>query len=382
MGNSFATDGKDLITFLYYVFSFGLQFIVFVVGTIYFRNSDNRQRKRDADKERLQEWRKLSQKLNLKYLEMTSDKVIQRLQRAKESSNYRISPHRNGLDVLRYMVNDEDSFPSHKELEDNPSQLRSEHRSITTALGKLRFDLNKVFVELNYCWSLCLLGEIPEIFGTEMRRIVVELGGLALPFYSEKSGEHRLKIIKECLKKFGVNPDTSEQKDRKKLTDTIPYVKFLHYEPDGKSGKLFTFKTPAAFFSSLNYDLVESSNARDYAVRFAGKLKEKKRNWIRVYATDEEMVMQLIHDVRCMACKTPPLNREETELLNAFKAVKEEVRPFLPQQEVVKGCITLFKWQLSQFEKDGHKNFPYLKEILDCLYQSLKMNICEFANGE
>ena len=122
IGSSFATDGKDLITFLYYVFSFVLQITAFAVGTINFRNSDNRQRKRDADKERLQEWRKLSQELSLKYLAMTSDKVIQRLERAKESSNYRISPHRNGLDVLRYMVNDEDSFPSQEELEDDPSQ--------------------------------------------------------------------------------------------------------------------------------------------------------------------------------------------------------------------------------------------------------------------
>lgn len=314
---------------------------------------------------------------------MTSDKVIQRLQRAKESSNYRISPDRNGLDVLRYMVNDEDSFPSQEELEDGPSQRRSEHHSITTAVGNLRFDLKKVFVELNYCWSLCLLGEIPEIFGREMRQIVVELGGLALPFYSEKSGKYRFKIIKECLEKFGVNPDTSEQKDVEKLTDKIPYVKFLHYEPDGKSGELFTFKTHKTFFIELNYGLVESSSAVDYAVKFAGKLKEKKSNWIRPYATDEEMVLQLIHDVRCMACKNPPLSSEETELLNAFEAVKKELPRFLPQPEVVKMCITRFKSDLSQFEEGGYSNFPYLKEMLDRLYQNLKeIKIHDFANGE
>lgn len=121
-----------------------------------------------------------------------------------------------------------------------------------------------------------------------MRQIVIELGKLTLPFYNEKSGKQRFKIIKK------ENPDTSEQKDRRKLTDEIPSVKFLRYEPDSESGEIFAFETGKPFFRDLNYELLESRNAADYPIRFARKLKKKNNYWIRVYATDDEMVLKLI----------------------------------------------------------------------------------------
>ena len=397
MGISFATDGKDLITFLYYVFSFLLQFSAFAVGTIYFRNSDNRQRRRDERRreeeqrqQRLLEWRKLSQELNLSYFDMKRDQVIPRLQHAKESSKERISLHINGLDVLRYMVNDEYRFPSIKETEVDRSG--TEHRSVTTAVGMLRDDLRIVFVILNYCWSLCLLGEIPEIFEEEMQPIVIELANLALPFFSDKSNEHRFTIIKKCLEKFVNHPEIPTQTDTKKLTDKIPYVEFLKYEPNGKPGKMFTYTgdqriSNESFFNTLNFALVKSSCGDNYALRFARKLKAKKNDWIPVGATEKQMVLQLIHDVRFIAWKTEngSLNREEEELCNALKAVEESERLslVLPQTKIVEMYITRFEQDLCQFKEDGYRNVPGLKRILNRLYDDLKkLKIAEFASGK
>ena len=75
MGIAFATDYKDIITLGYYVATFVFQLVVFLVGTLYIRYRNEKQRTKDADeeksrrkeekrrheeekeKERLQEWR-------------------------------------------------------------------------------------------------------------------------------------------------------------------------------------------------------------------------------------------------------------------------------------------------------------------------------------
>ena len=70
---------------------------------------------------------------------MTKDKAIQRIQHAKESSKICISPHISGLDLLRYIIYDEDSFPITVLVE--PFSLDEGKTFKPTALGELRLDL-------------------------------------------------------------------------------------------------------------------------------------------------------------------------------------------------------------------------------------------------
>lgn len=389
-------DFKDIITIVYYCLSVSFQGLAFFIGILYLWYIDNRQREKDRADEKLRkerdekrrveeqklqqllEGRKLLQELNSKYFDIKSDKVIQRLQHAKASSEDRISPDVSGFDVMLYMINDEDSFPD----------FRTEHRSVTTSVGKLRFDIKKVLSVLNYCWSLCLLGNIWETLAKEMREIVIELGNLALPFCIDKSDKQHFDMIEKCLRKFVNNPEIPEPKDTRKLTEKIPYVEFLQYEPYGKAGKMFTFKPDEQFKSELHYTLEESTNADNYAPEFARKLKEKRNGWIRVGATDEEMVVKLIHDVRYLTwkkTKNPPLNREEQELLNALEAVNvcKEITASRRSQDVAKQCITRFQQDLSWFTKGGYKDFEYLKEILNRLqHQLAEFEKAKLVNGE
>lgn len=384
-----STALKDL-TFAYYIISLLLQVGAFCVGTLYVLRRDYRYR----EEERLQEWRKFAEELSLKYIDMIRDKVIQRLQHANELLKVRISPDVNGLHVLRHMINDEDRFPN--AIKDGRSDFSGVKQTFKpTALSELRQDLRSVFVLLNYCWSLCLLGKIPEDVNKEMERIVIVLGNLAFPFYSEESNEpHRFTIIKGCLEKFGVTP--TELTHIKDLTIKLPYVQFLHYELM-ETGKIFTFKTdaprvgrePQAFLSSLHFDLVESENAADYALRFAKKMKETKNEWIGENATDEVMVLKLIHDVRCITWKTVKnlrINAEDKDLLETLKDIRERknVPVFLQKQEIAKGIIKRFKGNLElYFENYGYKDFKYLKDILRQLQDDLKQSkIPEFANDE
>ncbi|XP_068733976.1 uncharacterized protein [Montipora capricornis] len=384
-----STALKDL-TFAYYIISLVSQFLAFCVGTLYVLRRDYRYRQ----EERLQEWRKFSEELSLKYIDMIRDKVIQRLQHANESLKVRISPDVNGLHVLRYMINDEDRFPN--AIEGRRSVFPGVEKTFKpTALGKLRHDLRSVFVLLNYCWSLCLLGKIPEDVNKEMERIVIVLGKLALPFYSEESDErHRFTIIKGCLEKFGVTP--TELTLMKDLTSKLPYVQHLQYEPNMETGKIFTFETGAlfsygesGFLCSLHFDLVNSGNAADYALRFAKEMKETKNEWIGEDATDEVMVLKLIHDVRCITWKIVKnlhLDAEDEDLLETLKDIKEskKVPVLLMDPEKAKGIITRFKGNLElYFENCGYKNFTYLKTLLSQLQNDLKeSDIPGFANDE
>lgn len=75
--------------------------------------------------------------------------------------------------------------------------IHEEESFQSTKLDEVRLDLEPVFVVLNQCWSLCLLGDIPNnIINKEVRRIVIELGNLALLFKGEES---RRGIIKQCF---------------------------------------------------------------------------------------------------------------------------------------------------------------------------------------
>ena len=411
MGIAFATDYKDIITLGYYVATFVFQLVVFLVGTLYIRYRNEKQRTKDADeeksrckeekrrheeekeKERLQEWRKFSQELNLKYIDMMRDKVVQRLQCAKESLEAsRILPRISGLDVLLYMIDDEDSFPS--AVRDGSDHLGTEQTFKPTALGKLRHDLRSVFVLLNYCWSLCLLGEIPENFNQEMRRIVIVLGNLALPFCCKESDGHRFTIIKECLEKFSGNTPSPKRIPSGDLTKEISYLKILQYELDMKTDKIFTLKNgprssqlseEANLFRQLHSDLVEGDGAAIYALRFAKKMKEMRNDWSGEDPSDEGMVRMLIHDVRNIIWEiesgVPPIGTEDSthELRKLVKVVKKETL-FHTDERAVECLIERF---IEEVNRNFKMDFKVLKDSIDRLQRDFKkFGIPEFANVE
>ena len=396
MGIAFATDYKDIITFGYYVATFVFQLCVFLVGTLYIWYRNDRRHKEEKEKERLQEWGKFSQELNLKYNNMMRDEVVQRLQCAKESLEAsRILPDISGLHVLLYMIDDEDSFPS--AVRDGSDHLGREQTFKPTALGKLRHDLRSVYILLNYCWSLCLLGEIPQNFNQEMRRIVIMLGNLTLPFCWKESDEHRFMIIKECLERFGGNTPSPNQICEGDLRREISYLEILQYEPDMKTDKIFTLKKgpsssqpseEAKLFRQLHFDLVEGDGAAIYALRFAKKVKERMNDWSGEDASDEDMVIMLIHNVRNIIWEiesgVPPLGAEDStrEFREVLKVVKNETL-FPLNENAAYYCIDKFREELKWCKKGSPKTFKSLKDLINQLQLDLKnFGIAEFANVE
>ena len=334
-----------------------------------------------------------SQELNLKYIDMMRDKVVQRLQCAKESLEAsRILPRISGLDVLLYMIDDEDSFPS--AVRDGSDHLGTEQTFKPTALGKLRHNLRSVFVLLNYCWSLCLLGEIPENFNQEMRRIVIVLGNLALPFCCKESDGHRFTIIKECLEKFSGNTPSPKRIPSGDLTKEISYLKILQYELDMKTDKIFTLKNgprssqlseEANLFRQLHSDLVEGDGAAIYALRFAKKMKEMRNDWSGEDPSDEGMVRMLIHDVRNIIWEiessVPPIGTEDSthELRKLVKVVKKETL-FHADERAVECLIERF---IEEVNRNFKMDFKVLKDSIDRLQRDFKkFGIPEFANVE
>lgn len=391
MGIAFATDYKDIITFGFNVATFVFQLVVFLVGTLYIRYRNEKQRIKDNEEERsrqrkdaheeslrrdkedrrhkeekekecLQEWRKFSQELNLKYIDMMRDKAVQRLQCAKESLEAScILPHISGLDVVLYMIDDEDSFPS-------AVRDGSDH-----------------------------LGEIPENFNQGMRRIVIVLGNLALPFCCKESDGHRFTIIKECLEKFGANTPSPKQIRRGDLTKEISYLKILQYELDMKTDKIFTLKKglpsshpseEAKLFRQLHCNLVEGDGAAIYALRFAKKVKERMNDWSGEDPSDEGMVRMLIHNVRNIIWEiesgVPPLGAEDSthKLREVLKIVKEKT-VFPLNETAVDMYIERFKDDLKWYKKGIPKNFESLKDSIRQLQLGLKsLGVPEFANVE
>lgn len=400
---SSATDCKNL-TSVYYILSLVLQVLAFSFGTVYVLCTDSRRREKERKKECLKEWSKFSQDFNSKYAVMISGKVIQRLQHANRLLKDRISRRMSVLDVLIYMIKDEDTFPNFQEprelgqpsLDSFPNFYELKESSRPTALGQLRIDLRSVLDLLYCCWSLGFLGKIPRNVSHEMRRIVIMLGKLVLPFYSEESDTHHLQIIRECLEKFGVTHEIPTLASRRNLMDEIPYIKSLRYEPDSKSGQIFTFKTDGLlpqgeqFLEELHVQLEASGRALDYALRFAKKMKEKRNGWIWKNPTEKEMILILIHDVRSIIWNTktyymehhvPPLNTEYKDLVEALKSVWGECKQLIYQQpwELAYCYITRFQQDFSI--AFGCEDFQRLRFILNELQTNLgKLKIPEFAD--
>ena len=296
----FATDYKDFITFLYYLLSFILQVIVFIGGTCYLTLRERKQNKRERDKEErkreLREWRQFSESINMEYIRLKSSGVLQRIQNLRDSlSQIRISRKFRGLDVLRYMIDDVQHFNSPELLE-------------------LCFNLDAIFIQLNRCGSLCLLGEVPNQFiKGQSGRVVSELGELILPFLKEM----RYNVVIECLRKFKSNPSRI-QDNSWKLKQDAPYVKYLRFggvvNQSFPTRRPLTLKVDALIFDITNADkkrklqflekLNDDLNGDEwYAKRFVTKLRQKIEErsfrWkIDEKANNDEIMVDLLHEVR------------------------------------------------------------------------------------
>ena len=351
-----ARDNRDLIMFLYYLVSSCLQFAVIGLGVMYVMQKERQQRDKENKDEQLrlerdkrnedlrfknehndqlmQEWRKFSEAVNILilYMDLKRTKTLRRLQRvAKSFTEIRIVAHINGLDVLRYMIKVEESFES-------------------TKLDQLRLDLESVFVLLNQCWSLCLLGDVPQHVKQEVRRIVIELGKLALLFIGEES---RRGIINRCLRDFDCN-NQHESLNEEKLEKEIPYVKYIqfgHGEQCYATCNNFTFSLDPfnprvpQFLGELHLNLIQGKKSAEYALSFAKKLQRTKTDWISEDATDEEMVLKLIHDVRCNIWKESLGEDVQLEIgvadINQLQAVySSEVQELSLVQQLIRRLLT------------------------------------------
>ena len=187
-----------LTTLIYYVSSILLKILVFSAGTFYFWYRDRRDKERcvKEDREyqnrrdqadRRREWRQFAERIYTDYSKLKSKDIPQKISKVKNTFEHMlIHSTVSGLDVLRYMLTD-----------DNYRNFASE----SPQLKALREDLHMIFLPLNICSSLFLLGEVPINIKEELRLVVEELGNLAEPFLT---GEQQ-RVALKCLKYFGSN---------------------------------------------------------------------------------------------------------------------------------------------------------------------------------
>ena len=350
----FAKEYKESITLVYFCGNLLLTIVVFVVGTIYFWHRDRRdqerrlqedreyQNRRDQEDRRDQErrlqegreyqnrrdqedrrdhrrreWRQFAERIYTDYSKLKSKDIPQKISKVKNTFE-RILIHSTvtGLDVLRYMLTD-----------DNYRNFASE----SPQLKALREDLHMIFLPLNICSSLFLLGEVPINIKEELRLVVEELENLAEPFLT---GEQQ-RVALKCLKHFGSNRSSNAvtehaQRSVKELDERIkaiaPYVNSLQFGgPNAKEflqtdinmkdcdyskcRKFWLNKTVIMqnrhenlkFLIQLHEDLEckepEAHCARNFRKNL-GKLPHKSLEQICDSDSDETILMKLLHELR------------------------------------------------------------------------------------
>ena len=350
----FAKEYKESITLVYFCGNLLLTIVVFVVGTIYFWHRDRRdqerrlqedreyQNRRDQEDRRDQErrlqegreyqnrrdqedrrdhrrreWRQFAERIYTDYSKLKSKDIPQKISKVKNTFE-RILIHSTvtGLDVFRYMLTD-----------DNYRNFASE----SPQLKALREDLHMIFLPLNICSSLFLLGEVPINIKEELRLVVEELENLAEPFLT---GEQQ-RVALKCLKHFGSNRSSNAvtehaQRSVKELDERIkaiaPYVNSLQFGgPNAKEflqtdinmkdcdyskcRKFWLNKTVIMqnrhenlkFLIQLHEDLEckepEAHCARNFRKNL-GKLPHKSLEQICDSDSDETILMKLLHELR------------------------------------------------------------------------------------
>ena len=201
-----------------------------------------------------------------------------------------------GLDVLRYMLTDDD----YRNLVSKSPHLQA-----------LREDLHMIFLPLNVCSSLLHLGEVPINIKEELRFVVEELGNLAEPFLT---GEQQ-RVALKCLEHFGSNRSSNEHDQRGveglgvQIKAIIPYVNNLQFismeDSDYSKCKNFSFYFRESISVNNPRNLRELLEYLESVPHFVGTFKEqpaelpvKSIELINDSDSDEVILMKVLHEVR------------------------------------------------------------------------------------
>ena len=304
----------ERVTLGYYIIHIALTFFIFIYGVLIIRRKDRRDKARRVEEERRdkerrveedrrnhkrREWRQFAERIYTDYSKLKSKDIPQKIAKVKNTFE-RILIHSTvtGLDVLRYMLTD-----------DNYRNLVSE----SPHLQALREDLHMIFLPLNVCSSLLLLGEVPPHIKEELRLVVEELGNLAEPFLT---GEQQ-RVALKCLEYFGSNRSSNEHGQRGveglgvRIKAIVPYVNSLQFismeDCDYSKCKKFSFNfKESIMFNNLRNlkflrELLEYLGVALSARIFKGQPAElpvESIEPINDSDSDEVILMKVLHEVR------------------------------------------------------------------------------------
>ena len=308
MGQTVLKENAELITLIYYCFNIGLTIVISLGGTFYLRRRDRKDHQR-------REWRHFAERIHTDYSKLKSKDIPQKISKVKNTFEaILIHSTVTGLDILRYMLTD-----------DNYRNFASE----SPPLKALREDLHMIFLPLNICSSLLLLGKVPINIKKELRLVVEELGNLAEPFLT---GEEQ-RVALKCLEHFGSNRSSNavtehfERGVREldvRIKAIVPYVNSLQFismeDCDYSKCKNFSYnweqsvmvnnlrnlESSRELLKSENYlvlnELLEYLEVAALCVRVfkeqPAELPVKSIELINDSDSDEVILMKVLHEVR------------------------------------------------------------------------------------
>lgn len=375
-------DYIEVITLTYYCFNVVLTIVIFAYGTYYLK-------KRDKRDELRREWRQFAETLGREYSKLKDESTHQRVLEIKESlGNVKVCNEITGVDVLSYMIDHCADFP----------------RFRTREFDAFREDLNKILRLLRICYSLTLLGTVPDDMKEEVGELVTDLGEISLPFFKG----HRRKIILKCLEHFGGQTPSENSVTDTDMRNAIPYVEFLVFTwvfkapgaDPGKKVKETRDKCPecVAFTLHVNGPLtcvLDEETRREllqeldvliqlqqriveleFLTDFVGELRRK---WSNLFSDEEEcpvndvsVVLRVLHEVRgyiYSKVKREEINAEKQEKIEEFRIVYRDVMKLkLINWRTVRVICQLFKADLSNLEKSTsqyHRSSTFRQEFSD-----------------
>ena len=359
MGQTVLKENAELITLIYYCFSIGLTIVISVGGTFYLRRRDRRDHQR-------REWRHFAERIHTDYSKLKSKDIPQKISKVKNTFE-RILIHSTvtGLDVLRYMLTDD----NYRNFASNSPQLKA-----------LREDLHMIFLPLNICSSLLLLGEVPINIKEELRLVVEELGNLAEPFLT---GEEQ-RVALKCLEHFGSNRSSNEHGQREveelgvPIKDIVPYVNSLQFismeDCDYSKGKKFSYNWKQSVmvnnlrnlesFKKLLKSLRELLQYLE-GVAFCARIFKgqpavpvKSIELINDSDSDEVILMKVLHEVRLYIhlILNENLSREDNERVERnierlYQLYEKGGKEIESEEEKIKYFCDRFLKDLQKIEK-------------------------------